>query len=223
MTPHATPAASPVRQPLPNGSMKSRLRRGALTAAAATIALVGASPGTALAVVPSGVNQTVFQGPSSSYGEASWDQATDNLSSLEAHPGGAFASNACLATIFDWKTADSEHFDARIAKTCKSSIHIDVSSNDAVQAGDSSQHRWLTGMVKFGACYGPYINTNTTQSNCNDYWSADRTVWRDVSATGDAVGPNANVPNQCARSWRVDVGGTSVLYNAGGFSYSCSS
>ncbi|MFI5938144.1 hypothetical protein [Actinoplanes sp. NPDC051494] len=196
-----------------------------LVGAVATLAIVGLTPGAALAVVPSGVDQPVVKGPNFSYGEASWDQATDNLSSLEAHPGAAFASNYCLATIFDWKTADGEHFDARIAKTCKSSIHIDVSSNDAVQNGDPADHRWLTGMVKFGACYGPSVNTNTTASNCNDFWSADRTVWRDQGQwpTDDAVGPNANVPNQCARSWRVDVGGTSVLYNNGGLSNSCAS
>ena len=191
----------------------------ASAAAIVTLALVSVTPGGAFAVVPTGVDEKVYKGPSNSYGEASWDQVHDNLPSLEAHPGGAFAANACLATIFDWKTADSEHFDARIAKTCKSSIHIDVSSNDSVQ--DGTAHRYLTGMVKFGTCYGPYINTNNTQSNCVDHVLADRTVWRDVSATGDAVGPNSNVPNWCARSWRVDVGDTSVTYHNGGLSSSC--
>ncbi|MFI5493576.1 hypothetical protein [Actinoplanes sp. NPDC051859] len=189
--------------------------------AVAVLALVGSTPGVALAVVPYGVDQPIYKGPNYSYGEASWDQAIDNLGSLEAHPGGAFASSHCLATIFDWKTADSEHFDARIAKTCKSSIHIDGNSNDSYQPG--STHRWLTGMVKFGACYGPVNATNTTASNCNDFWSADRTVYRDEDIFGDATGPNANVPNQCARSWRVDVNGTAVLYNSGGISSSCSS
>lgn len=78
-------------------------------------------------------------------------------------------------------------------------------------------------MQRFGVCYGPVGDTNTTQSYCKDYAYADRTVYRDENLIGEATGPNANVPNLCARSWRVDVGGTSVLYNAGGIPTACTS
>jgi hypothetical protein len=65
-------------------------------------------PGVALASVASGTNEPVYHGPSSSYAEASWSASTDNISSLEAHPGGAFVTSPtpyCLAGIFDWSTA----------------------------------------------------------------------------------------------------------------------
>lgn len=183
--------------------------RATAAALAGVLAAVTLAPHAALANVPVGT-ALEFAGSSANFGYAGWTQVTDSLSGIEIDSGG-FPAGWCAVTIFDWKTS-SGHFDPRMTKTCNPSYGISASSSDA------GLGRTLIGMQRFGVCYGPKASTNLTESRCTDDSRVEGSVVR--TPTG---GPNANLPNNCARGWRIEAGTSTVVYSTGGSSSSCTS
>ncbi len=184
-------------------STSQRWRRG--TAAAAVVCLLIALSGTrAFAVVGTG-NDEEQKGPCLSNGSQQWNGSTDQLYDIQSTPTCTFAANYCLDSWFDWATGgsgeQSGHFDARVARTCNSSVEVIRSSNDA------NRGRGLIGMQKAATCYGPNDHTSDLSSYCVNAPDATQTVV-------GAVVPN--IPNLCTRSWRVDPGTSTIVYDSGG-------
>jgi hypothetical protein len=210
VTVFATAASTPTataHQP----RLRRRIRKLAVVAAAA-LTLLAASPGAAYAYVPAG-SSSQYKGPGISFGSVYWDNSTGVMTWLKVQPQPPFASNQCLISIFDWRTSGG-HFDSRQARSCNDDLGFYRSSYD------SGQGRTLTAMQKFGVCYGPRNATNTAANLCMSDWRGDSVV-RTGSGSEEAVGPNTNLPNNCARSWRVEAGSDTVVFHDGGIPYDC--
>lgn len=169
--------------------------------------LVVAAAGVAYANVPSG-NASQSNGPAFSNGYESWNAGPETMY-VQVAASGTFNSGWCLDAWFDW-TRPGGHFDARVARTCRSSIQSQGSSSDG--------NNGLTGMQKAATCYGP--NQNTTRNNFNCVEDEARAGGQAGTTAGNV---NPSLPNNCTRSWRINAGQTQIIYGAGGSKTSCTS
>lgn len=122
----------------------------ALTLAAANVA--SADTGTN---VPIGTG-SVGSGPG--FGYSNWNGST-NVVYVGVRTG-TMAGGYCQDSLYDWATSNGSHYDARATRTCD--------SNTSYQGPTLTDQSQVTGMQKFGTCYGPDQNTQSTGGCVND-------------------------------------------------------
>ncbi|GAA2404805.1 hypothetical protein Cme02nite_63310 [Catellatospora methionotrophica] len=114
-------------------------------------------------------------------------------------------SNKCIDVWLDFDRdaaiGESDHYDARVARSCQSMV-----SRDTLDTYETTD---VTGVLKLGACYGNNNATTSPLSNC-------------TQVTGTLTGVVPAVPNNCTRAWVMTAGGKSEYFD-GGVSTSCSS
>lgn len=145
---------------------------------------------------------TIYRAPGTSYGYYNYqDHSTASYLRLLAWPT-TLASGKCYDTWFDWTRtviAGSNHYDARVARSCRSNANRDTGTN--------AESNYVHSYNKLGVCYGNNNATTSPISNC-------------TSTSVSGVVPS--LPNMCTRAWWLTSGGV-VNYHAGGSSTSCSS
>lgn len=139
----------------------------------------------------------VYKGPSTVDGAtrayASWNK---NQTKMHVDAAGfGMGSGKCVTSLFDWATSDGDHYDARVARTCKSG---------AVASGDlSNEAGVVNGVQKFGACYAP--KDQQPVNSCED---------SPLATPGCTVTSIAHVPvaNKAVRWWnRTETGAWSYV------------
>lgn len=169
----------------------------------AALVLVVSTTNVALANVPSGT-ATQTEGPGLSNGYQRWDGGPETMY-VQAAASGTFSSGYCLDSWFDWNRTGG-HFDARVARTCRTSIQSQGSSSD----GNNN----LNGMQKAATCYGPNQNTTAQSSYCTNDGRVEQSVVGNV---------RDDLANTCTRDWRIPSGSSQIIYDAGGSKTSCTS
>lgn len=147
----------------------------------------------------------MYHGPGSSYGYYNQNVNTNFLRLLTSPA--SMTTGRCLDTWYDWERGnvgpgESEHFDARVSRSCRSFAQRDTGSTYEVASA------YFVGIQKVGVCYGLDDATATPLSNCYEV----------LPLTGVVD----SVPNPCTRTWYLSPAGTAAYYG-GGDSYSCTS
>lgn len=166
----------------------------AATAVLATAAAILGTSGPALAVPT--YQGYIYEGPSVSYGFFQANYGTDTFTAL-SNPVGT-TTGKCLDQWFDWGVG-ANHFDARVARSCKSNYNR--------SSGSSTETYDVVSYNKVGACYG---NNNATTSGTCEF------------IRGSKASLLPSFPNTCTRAWWRTSGGT-LMYGSGGNSTSCTS
>jgi hypothetical protein len=161
-------------------------------AAALSAIMVFITPG--MATAASGY---MYVGPANSYGYYSQNDASNSLRLLSSATD--MASGKCVDIWYDWNRDGGDHYDARVARSCR-----DFFSKDS---GTNIESTGVAGANKRFACYGN--NNATTGGTCN-------------VAVGSPSTVNPNLPNTCTRAWWVTSTGT-AMYGSGGSPTSCNS
>jgi hypothetical protein len=165
--------------------------------ASAAASLLGAVVAVTVAGPAWATSGYTYWGPTASYGFYDYDgAASPDWLHLIASPT-TLASGKCYDEILDWNPEDSSHYDARLARSCKSSTERNTQvSHEAYDVASVPN--------KLGTCYGPNQATNVPVSNCKNVIGNVGTVVTNVGAT-----------QYCVRAWSMTPSGTLQYFSGG--------